>query len=257
MIPYIHLSTISLGPLTLHVWGLFVSLAWIVGILVARRAARARSLDKTHVFRVAGWVLLAAFVGARLFHVFFYDWPYYRANPGDIVKFWEGGLASFGGYIGAATATTWYLLRHRLPFLLWADVLIFALPIGIAIGRMGPFFGHLHPGIQSTLFFAVAYPEGARLDADLLLSINGLLLALLFWIAARKLRRDGFFLTFFLLWYGVTRFLLDFVRATDIPMPDARYWGLTPAQYGAIAFIIIGIYLHWKLRNSKTTAAEN
>lgn len=244
MLPYIHATTIQFGPLTIHVWGLFVSLAFLVGIVLARREVKRRGLDAQHVMRMTGWVLLATFIGARLFHVFFYDWPYYAAHPYDIFKFWEGGLASFGGYIGATIAVLLYLRVHRLPIMQWADPLIFALPLGIAIGRLGPFFGHLHPGIRSDLFFAVHYPDGARLDADLLLAINGLILALIFFALNRRPRRDGFFLTLFLLWYGVTRFLLDFVRATDIPMPDARYFGLTPAQYGAIVFICIALVLH-------------
>ncbi len=248
MIPYIHASTIALGPLTIHVWGFFVALAFVVGIFIARRMVRNRGLEVDHIMHMAGWVILATFVGARLFHVFFYDWPYYAVHPYDIVKFWEGGLASFGGYIGATLAVLAYLRYHRLPILQWADPLIYALPFGIAIGRLGPFFGHLHPGIRSNFFLAVQYPDGARLDADLLLAVNGIILATIFWICNRRIHRDGFFLTLFLLWYGVTRFLLDFVRATDIPMPDARYLGLTPAQYGAIVFVIIGIYLKWKLR---------
>lgn len=80
--------------------------------------------------------------------------------------------------------------------------------------------------------------------------MNGAILAIIFWMCNRRIRHDGFFLTLFLFWYGVTRFLLDFVRATDIPMPDARYLGLTPAQYGAIMFIIVGIVLTTRTNSS-------
>ena len=241
MIPYFELQTLSLGPLTLNVWGLFVAFGFLAGIMFAYSLARKQGRDPAHILGMATWALPAALIGARFVHVFFYDWSYYRMHGEDIIKIWEGGLASLGGQLGAAIAILLYIRWHHLRFWEWVDAIIIGVPLGIAIGRIGPFFGHLHPGIHSFFFLTVQYPEGARHDLDLYLALNGLILFSFFLFARYKQRPYGFFFVSFLLWYGTTRFLLDFLRAHNTAFADPRFFGLTPAQYGMIIYIILGI----------------
>lgn len=130
----------------------------------------------------------------------------------------------------------------------YADVLMFAWPLGHTIGRVGCFLTHMHPGRLSNVLWAVQYPGSARLDMGFIESI--LLLGYWVVIAVVSTRRgpsprDGFYVVTGMLFYGVMRFILDFFRATDIPMADARFFNLTPAQYGSMALVVIGIYL-WR-----------
>jgi len=84
------------------------------------------------------------------------------------------------------------------------------------------------------------------------LSFDGLLLFLVFLLMAKHKVRQGFYLVVFLIWYGVVRFGLDFLRAYEGAVVDERYFGLTPAQYGSVVMVAAGIWLFVRLRQKKS-----
>lgn len=248
MIPYFLISTIQFGPFVIHTWGLLVGLGFVAGLLVARQRARLAQLDEGHIGNLAIWLLMAAFVGARLAYVFFYDWGFFRSNPLEVFKIWDGGLASFGGILGASLVSVLYARSKELNPRPYADALMYALPISFGIGRIGCFVNHLHPGRLSMLPIAIAFPEGARLDMGLIESLAWFMLfGVVVWLSRRP-RPAGFYLVVVMASYGVIRLLLDFWRASDLPMSDARYAGLTLAQYGSILLILGGVYAWRRIR---------
>jgi phosphatidylglycerol:prolipoprotein diacylglycerol transferase len=257
MIPYFSWHAIHLGPLTLQVWGLFVALGIVVAAWVGSREAARRGLDADRFLELAMWCLVPAFLLARVFHVALYSPETYTVDPIRILKVWEGGLSSFGGFLGAFLGAVYFLRRHKLSFLAYAEPAAYALPLGYGCGRIGCFLIHDHPGTLSHSLLAVRYPDGARLDHGLLLSLLGFSLFGVFFLLRKKGRGYAtFFLPSFLACYGVVRFALDFFRATDLAGSDVRYAGLTPAQYGCIAFIAIGVGLVvWQRRRSSRTSA--
>jgi phosphatidylglycerol:prolipoprotein diacylglycerol transferase len=151
-----------------------------------------------------------------------------------------------GGFLGAAAAGIIYLEKHRVNIFEYADVSVFGLPLGEAIGRLGCFLIHDHPGTPTDFFLGVRYPDGVvRHDHGLYLSLNGLVLFLVFlWLLKRKVH-PGTFVIIFLVWNGIARFILDFWRADQGAIIDARYWGMTPAQYASVVMVGVGIYL-WR-----------
>ncbi len=241
MIPYLEWKTIALGPLTLQVWGLFAAIGIVAAVVWATREAKRQGLDAAKIEALAFWTILAAFLGARLFHVLFYEPAYYLARPWEVVSVWKGGLSSFGGFFGAAAVAAWRIRKLGLPFLKTADIAVPATVLGLGCGRIGCFLIHDHPGTlahDGWTWLAVRYPDGARYDLGLLLGVFDFLLfgALLF--LARKPRPAGWTLVVFLLAYAPVRFGLDFLRAVDV-----RYAGLTPGQYGSILLFIIGFFM--------------
>lgn len=95
---------ISLGPISLRWYGLMFAVGFMLGFIMVRRmflreGAPESWLDYCFYLLIAGTV-----IGARLGHVFFYEWGYYSQHPGEIIKVWEGGLASHGGVIGVVLA---------------------------------------------------------------------------------------------------------------------------------------------------------
>jgi len=254
MIPYLEWRVIQAGPVVLQVWGLFAAFGVILGYWYAMRQARKLGLDAskfdTLVFRIVVW----SFIGARLGHILFYEPGYYFDNPAEILKVWRGGLSSFGGFLGAAIAFFFTLRRKTLPILPSADALVKALPLALGCGRIGCFLIHDHPGTLAHgagKWLAVNYPDGARFDLGLLLGVFDFVLFGFFILLARKQRPDGYFFMLFMTVYGPARFALDFLRETD-----ARYFGLTPAQYGSLALFALGLHLYAsrihrpRLRNS-------
>ncbi len=249
MIPYFAWNVVQLGPLTLRVWGFFAALGVILGGAFALREAKRRGLDPLKSETLILWTIVWAFVGSRLGHALFYEPAYYAAHPLEIFAVWKGGLSSFGGFAGAALSFFWQIKRDGLPLLKTADVLTTALPLGLGCGRIGCFLIHDHPGTLAYAFkwLAVKYPDGPRYDLGMLLGIFDFMLFGIFLLLLRKPRKDGFYFALFMIVYGPVRFLLDFLRVID-----ARYYGLTPAQYGSALLFFAGLFVMLRRVNATT-----
>lgn len=261
MIPYFYYPTINLGLITINTWGLFAAIGFGLAIYIAWRHAQCRGQNPNIILDLSFWIILASIVGARFFHVFLYDWNFYRENLNEIWKIWHGGLSSFGGFAGAAIVGLIYLWEKRIDLLDYSDTFIFALPAGLACGRIGCFLIHDHPGTLTNFILGVKYPDETRHDLGLYLGIFDIILFTVFYIfekthLGRVIFRGtppkGFYIAAFTLIYGLARFFLDFLRAYDLPGSDARYGGLTPAQYGSIFLFGFGLFLTFRLKKLKT-----
>ncbi|OGL79043.1 hypothetical protein A3E39_02240 [Candidatus Uhrbacteria bacterium RIFCSPHIGHO2_12_FULL_60_25] len=241
MIPWIESHTYAIGPVVLQTWGTFVAAGFLVATYVAARRATSRGLDPKHVWDVAFWIFIAAFVGSRVFHVLFYDPAYYAQHPLDAIDPRKPGYAIMGGFLAAAAVFTFYVRRKGLDWMQYADTLIWGVPWGCGIGRIGCFLIHDHPGTLTSFALGVKYPDGqTRHDLGLYLSIFGFLVGIAFLLLDRKKRQIGFFFGAFLVIDGVGRFLLDFLRIVD-----RRVFGLTPTQWVLLGTVAIGV---WVLR---------
>ncbi|MBI4437745.1 prolipoprotein diacylglyceryl transferase [Candidatus Uhrbacteria bacterium] len=248
MIPYFQFTTIPLGPVTIQVWGLMVALGILAATWVAAKMAQQRGQDPKIIWDLSVWVIIGAFIMARVFMVL-YEPGDYLADPFEFFRIWHGGFSIMGGFLGATIAGIWFLRRQHVDVYAYADTAIFGLPVGIFIGRIGCFLIHDHPGTLTDFALGVKYPDGVRHDHGLYDSINGLVLFLLFLLLARRGAKTGTYIVVFLIWYGVVRFLLDFLRATNGPIVDTRYLNLTPAQYLAAVMIAGGVWL-WRRKLS-------
>lgn len=255
MIPYFAWRTIRLGPISLQVWGLCAAVGVILAIVFALRQAKRRGLDVEAFESMSFWIVVAAFVGARVFHVVLYEPIYYFTHPSEILKVWNGGLSSFGGFAGAAIAFFLSIRRHKLPMYKAADALTLALPLGLGCGRVGCFLIHDHPGTLAYgagKWLAVKYGDGARYDLGMLLGIFDFAMLAVFILLLKKPRKDGFYFALFMAVYGPVRFLLDFLRINDV-----RYFGLTPGQYGSLALFAAGCYLIYRIRTGRIEDASS
>jgi phosphatidylglycerol:prolipoprotein diacylglycerol transferase len=250
MIPYIDWHIIQLGPITLQVWGMFVATGFLFGGYMAARMAKMRGEDPKVIYDLGPWLILAGLIGGRLGDVLFYRPGFYLTHPAEIVMLWHGGASFFGGFIACVIVGVWYFRKKKLDVWKFADILAFGLPFGYALGRVGCFLIHDHPGTATDFFLGVKYPDGVvRHDLGLYHAIDGAILGLLFLWLSRKPRPVGTYLATFSVWYGVTRFFLDFLRTVD-----TKYFGLTPAQYMSVGLVAFGFWLFrrmWITHSSK------
>lgn len=246
MIPYFEFTSIHLGPITFQVWGTFVALGILLGSFISARFAKRRGLDHQHIYNGAFWIILGAFLMARVFHIVAYDPSFYSHNPSELIKVWHGGFSVIGGFIGAIIAYILYIKRNHLAWLSYVDSFIYGLPLGLACGRIGCFLIHDHPGTATNFFLGVKNENGPNAfhDHGLYLSLNAFLLAIVFWFLAKNPRSEGFFVRVFLIWYGAVRFALDFWR-----IGDQTYLGVTPAQYAAFLMFLVGVIWSLSLMN--------
>jgi len=145
----------------------------------------------------------------------------------------------FGGFVGAAVAFFWYARRYALDWISYADALIWGLPLGCGIGRIGCFLIHDHPGTLTNFFLGVNYPDGTtRHDLGLYLSLIGFATGGAFLYLNRKPRAPGFWFGMYMLIEAVVRFGLDFLRVADV-----RYLGLTPTQYLCLPLFFVALWM--------------
>lgn len=203
-------------------------------------------LPTEEVLDLGIYMVLGGFIAARLFHVFFYEWQYFLSRPWDALKFWEGGLSSFGGWFGAGLVLYFFGIKRpqiKDNLLRIADIFSFALLYGWIVGRIGCVLIHDHLGQISSSIFTVQTADGLRLEMAFLEILLLLPLAVIFFLVRNKKFTEGWFTGVLFVYYGLSRFMLDFCRAADIANADARYLGLTPGQYFGILLGIAGVFL--------------
>lgn len=240
MLPYIAQPHISLGPISIHAFGVLVALAMIVGMRFVRSRARVDGLDPLVADRLVTWVLIGGFIGAHLVDRFVYFRQETLADPITIVKFWQG-LSSFGGFLGAIVAAVLFFRREStLPRWRYLDCVAYGFPFGWIFGRLGCTVAFDHPGIETRFFLGEHDASGiVRHNLGFYEAIYTVLIAALFHYLGRKGRRPpGYFVAVLAIVYTPVRFLFDFLRTRDV-----RYLGLTPGQWGAIALLIVGVLL--------------
>ncbi|MDP3244926.1 MAG: HAD-IA family hydrolase [bacterium] len=242
-----HLAPVYLGPLSVYPWGVFVSAGFLFGLAAAFWFLKKHKAGAERIFDLLFWIILSAFVGSRLFHVLFYEPVYFLQHPEEIWQVWQGGLSSFGGILGGVLAGLIYLRKSRLNFWRYVDALAFAFPLGWILGRLGCFFTHQHLGVKSRFFLSVLASDGQRLEMSMIEAVIALLIFLLFMRLVRRTRPRGLYVAALAVFYGGARFVLDFFRSFDLPSSDARYLGLTPAQYVSAILFVFGAVLAWKI----------
>lgn len=247
MLPWIELHQVALGPIKIQVWGTLVALGFLVATLVAGREFSRKGLEAKRIWDMVFWIFVSAFAVARIFHVVFYDLSWYMQNPLAIINPMLPGYSMMGGLLGGVVAGLIYVKRHALGVWKVADIVAYALPLGIGIGRIGCFLIHDHPGTLTSFVLGVKYPDGVRHDHGLYLSLLGFAIFILFYILNRKPRPVGFFVGWWLVLDGVTRFVLDFYR-----LYDARYAGLTPTQWLLIVTVSLGVGVLLKSKNKQS-----
>jgi len=160
---------LHLGPVSLHMYGVIIGIAVIVGALVGRARyiakgsggdedakARASTYD-----RVVFWAVLGGLVGARLYHVVT-DYQLFEGNWGRTIEIWNGGFAIWGAVLGGACAL-WIVCRRRhLSFAELGDSMVPGIAFAQAIGRWGNYFNQELFGGPSGLPWAIEIDPAHR-----------------------------------------------------------------------------------------------
>lgn len=100
-------------------YGLLFITGLILGYVVMNKTFKSELVPSMYLDKLFIYVIVATIVGARLGHVFFYDWAHYKDHPIEIFKVWEGGLASHGGAIALLIALYIYARKVANQHPLW------------------------------------------------------------------------------------------------------------------------------------------
>lgn len=252
-IPWYTLGPWEIGPLTIQGFGLMVAVGVVLAYQLATWKAPKQGLDADKLQSLMLAMLISGFLGSHILDLILYAPDKLLKDPKILFKF-GSTLSSYGGIVGSMLGMAIWKLRNPDDFLLpYADVSAWALPVGWLFGRGGCAVVHDHPGHPSDFFLAVEFQDGvARHDLGLYEALWWVVIVALFFALNNKMlptsrRRPGFFLFLLPLVYAPVRFGLDFLRTAD-----ARYLGLTPAQFMSIGFFLWGAFMMKRWADQKT-----
>ena len=274
---------IDLGPVTFALrW---YALAYIIGLiagwkLIVRMISTPRlwpgaaPASAEQIERLLTWVIVGVILGGRLGYVLFYDLASFAAEPGRILRVWEGGMSFHGGFAGVVVAGVIFCRREKIAMLPMADLMAAVVPIGLFLGRIANFINAELWGRPTALPWGVAFPgDAAQACATFDLpcirhpsqlyeaGLEGLLLmAVVSFLIWRRgwFRWPGAIAGLFFAGYGLARFAVEFLRQPDAQFvtPDnplglylqLNGWGVTAGQLLSLPMILAGLIFLIRLR---------
>lgn len=264
--PEIDPIALQLGPLAIR----WYALAYLAGLLLGWGLIRRLTdtspsgASRAHIDDFLVWATLGVVLGGRLGYVIFYNPGHYLANPVDILKVWEGGMAFHGGLGGVMVAAALFARKYRISLLALGDLLAMAAPIGLFFGRIANFInGELFGRIAPDLPWGVIFPYGGPLPrhpSQLYEAVlEGLLLGLILlalWGLTRLRFRPGVLAGVFFAGYGVARFTVEAFREPDAHI-GFLMGGATMGQLLSVPMIAGGvILLVWAARRPAVAMPE-
>ena len=216
--------TLALGPLTIHYYGAIIAAGLLLAMLYSCKRGKKFGLKEDDILDGFLWVTPFAIVCARIYYVAF-SWADYRDNPISVFYIWEGGIAIYGGVLGAVLGM-WILCKvKKLKFTAVLDLILTAFLIGQFIGRWGNFMNReafgaatdsfLRMGLFNTKTGAWEYYHPTFLYESAWNVVGFLLLHFL----ADKRKYDGQMALGYAAWYGRGRAWIEGLRV------DSLYWG--------------------------------
>jgi phosphatidylglycerol:prolipoprotein diacylglycerol transferase len=249
--------TLKLGPLAITGYGIMMMVAFLMAGWAIQLELRRRQLDEDFAADIVIAAVIGGLVGAKIWYVLI------TGQWGALLS--RGGLVWYGGFFGGVAAVLLNGWRKRVPMQFTFEITAPALALGYALGRVGCFLVNDDYGIPTSLPWAMKFPQGlppssagelmragvtfpGGTDPNLIVAVHptqlyetAIMLLAFAWLWRQRahLHATGWLFGAYLVWAGVERFLVEFVRAKD----DRLFGPLTLAQVTSIALVLGGGYL--------------
>lgn len=242
----------SIGAKEIYWYALIILTGFLCGLIFVYFTCEKRGVKKDNVWDIALFGLVFGIIGARIYYVIFALDEF--SSWTEFFAIWNGGLAIYGGIIGAVISTYVYCRKKKLNIPLVFDVCAPGLFIGQAIGRFGNFVNCEVYGCETDGLFGMsingASPVHPLFLYESLWNIAGLLLLLLF---RRKKHADGQVFCFYIFWYSLGRFFLEGMRDPHYILyliPGVVGISQAVALFAMIASAVI--FVRFSVKNKKT-----
>ncbi|OUR66889.1 prolipoprotein diacylglyceryl transferase, partial [Bermanella sp. 47_1433_sub80_T6] len=192
--PNIDPVAVSIGPLSIHWYGLMYLLGFTIAYyLMLHRAKQPNSgWDKEQVSDLIFYGAMGVVLGGRAGYVLFYNFSKFLEDPLWLFAVWEGGMSFHGGLLGVIVACILFGRRYKKGFFTTIDFAAPVVPIGLLTGRLGNFIGGELWGRVSDVPWAMVFPKGgplARHPSQLYeMILEGLVLFIILWVYTNKPR---------------------------------------------------------------------
>jgi phosphatidylglycerol---prolipoprotein diacylglyceryl transferase len=238
-----HPDLISIGPLTLHTYGLLIAIGFVVGLLVAIRLGKRQGIDSQQIMDMGFLLIIGGVIGARIAYVLM-NLTFYMANPIDILKLWEGGLVFSGGLLTAIILFYFYIRRHKLNMLELGDIWAPAAAIGQAIGRVGCFMAGCCYGRETTVPWGVIFSDPKSIaptniiihPTQLYDTLSNLIIFTILMILNARKKFNGQVFLWFLILHSTARLVIEKFRGDDRGIFPGTNWTMTQSLAILILF---------------------
>lgn len=241
-----------------YYYSLCILLGVIVAYILITREGKKQGLSKEFTSDLIFYTLIIGILGARVYYCVF-NLDYYLANPSEILKIYNGGLAIHGGVIAGFIFVYFYTKKKNISFIKILDIVAPAVIIAQSFGRWGNFFNQeAHGGITTyqnlknmhipEFIINGMHIEGKYYYPTFFFESIWCLIGFIILMIARKNKnlRKGFQIGFYFIWYGIGRFFIEAFRTDSL-----MFFGLKIAQIVSLIGIIIGIIIIVTNRNKK------
>lgn len=248
--PEINPVALDLGSIQIYWYGLMYLLAFTSAYALANiRTKTNPDWDRKQIEDLIFYGALGAVIGGRLGYMLFYNFSTFISEPWVVFALQEGGMSFHGGLLGVLLAMTLFNKKHNKTFFYTMDFVAPLVPLGLGFGRIGNFInGELWGSVTNSVFGMYIASEGvSRYPTQLYEAfLEGLVLFVILWVFTKRKRPLMSVSALFLIFYGVFRFIIEFVRLPDVHIGYLAFNWLTMGQLLSLPMIIYGIYLFKK-----------
>ena len=213
--------SISIGPLTVHYYGAIIAFGLILGVLYACRRSKDFGLKEDDLIDGVLWVTPFAIICARAYYVIFRWAEEYAAKPISALYIWQGGLAIYGGVIGAVVGIIVFCKCRKIKPAVVLDVVSLSFLIGQSIGRWGNFFNREAFGAETDVLWKMGLMKA---NGDIIY-VHPTFLYESLWnacglvilhFASKRRKFDGQVALGYMAWYGLGRCMIEGLRADSL-----------------------------------------
>ena len=247
--PQINPVVISLGPLSIHWYGVMYIIAfggaWVLASY--RRNMKPNQWSTDQISDLIFYGAIGAVVGGRLGSVFFYNFDRFLEDPLWVFRVWEGGMSFHGGLLGVGVALYFYSKSLRKGFWETIDFIVPFVPLGLGAGRIGNFIGGELWGRPTDVPWGMVFPHVDQLPRHpsqlYEVALEGVALFILLWWFSSNPRPRLAVSGVFALGYGSFRFFIEFFREPDQQIGFIAFEWLTMGQLLSVPMAAGGILL--------------
>jgi phosphatidylglycerol:prolipoprotein diacylglycerol transferase len=259
--PEINPVAISIGPLSVHWYGLMYLTAFAAAWWLGRKRASLYGWKHSEIEEVILYGALGVVLGGRLGYILFYNFSTFIDNPLILFRVWEGGMSFHGGLIGVLIAMFLFGKKYNRTFYNVMDFIAPLVPIGLGAGRIGNFINSELWGKPTDLPWAMVFPNGgpfARHPSMLYEAfLEGVVLFVIVWWYSAKPRPPMAVASLFAIGYGVFRFIVEFVREPDAHIGYLAFGWLTMGQLLSLPLILAGMIVITISYKNQSTGKNN
>ena len=251
--PNIDPVALSLGPLSIHWYGLMYLLAFATawGLALRRAGFDYTPVKREQIDDLIFYGALGVVLGGRFGYVMFYNFDKFLLDPLWLFKVWEGGMSFHGGFLGVAVAMIIFGRKAQLGAGQILDFVVPIVPLGLCFGRLGNFIGqelwgrYADPAVIPWAMIFPADPSGLPRHPSQLYQagMEGLLLFFIVYGFSCRARPTWSVSAVFLMAYGSFRFIAEFFRQPDSHIGFDAFGWLTRGQLLSIPMIVAGVLL--------------